>query len=102
MRGRIRIAHIEEIHRNEMKQFNVRGLEILLVNAGGRFYAVENRCPHMGYPLYFGSLEGTTLTCGFHSARFDITTGKPLNRVTDKSLRTFKLTVKDSQLLVEL
>jgi 3-phenylpropionate/trans-cinnamate dioxygenase ferredoxin subunit len=102
MCGYIEIARIEDVPKNGMKLINVRGLEILLVNANGRFYAVENRCPHMGYPLYFGNLEGTMLTCGFHYAKFDVTTGKPLNRVTDKSLRTFKLRVHGSKILVKL
>lgn len=98
----IEIARIEDIPKNGMKLVTVGELEILLVNAGDRFYAIENRCPHMGYPLYLGSLEGTMLTCGFHSAKFDVTSGKPLNNVSGESLRTFKLKVKDSRVLVKL
>lgn len=102
MRRYIEIARIEDFPKNGMKVFNVGGLDVLLANANGNFYAVENRCPHMGYPLYFGSLEGTILICGFHYAKFDITNGKALNRVTDESLKTFKLRTKDSRILIEL
>jgi len=102
MCGYIEIARIEDIPKNGMKMFNIGELGVLLVNADGNFYAVENRCPHMGYPLYLGSLEGTIITCGFHYAKFDITTGKALNNVTDESLKTFKLMIKDSQIFLEL
>ena len=84
MKTYIEIAQANEIPKNGMKKFNVKGLEILIINARNNFYAVDNRCPHLEYPLYLGSLQGTTLTCGFHNAKFDITTGKALNRVTSK------------------
>ncbi|MDH5438849.1 MAG: Rieske (2Fe-2S) protein, partial [Candidatus Bathyarchaeota archaeon] len=62
----------------------------------------ENRCPHMGYPLYFGRLEGKVLTCGFHYAKFDVTTGKSLGSVTDKPLKKFKIKIQNSLVQVEL
>jgi 3-phenylpropionate/trans-cinnamate dioxygenase ferredoxin subunit len=76
--------------------------EILLVNADGKFYAVENQCPHMGYPLYLGSLEGEVLTCGFHYARFNVATGKSLGAVTHKPLKTYKVRIQNSSILVEV
>ena len=63
----VRIADKQEIPKNKMKVFKVEDHEILVVNVEGDFYAFENRCPHMGYSLYLGSLEGKVLTCGFHS-----------------------------------
>jgi len=101
MSGYIETAHIEEIPKNGMKRVNIGRLEILLVNADGKFYAVENQCPHMGYPLYLGSLEGTTLTCGFHYAKFDITTGRALGPTTQRPLKTFKIKIQNSRILIK-
>jgi len=95
-------ARVEEIPRNGMKVVNVDGLEVLLVNVDGKFYAVENQCPHMGYPLYLGGLDGKILVCGFHHAKFDVTSGKALNSVTGKSLRTFGIIVKHSLIFIRL
>ena len=95
----VRIAEIKEIPKNKMLVFKVKGHEILVVNVDGDFFAFENRCPHMGYSLYLGSLEGEVLTCGFHYAKFNVRTGKSLGPVTHKSLRTFKVKIKDSSIL---
>ncbi|QQK78663.1 Rieske (2Fe-2S) protein [Salicibibacter cibi] len=39
-------------------------------------YAVDNRCPHMGFPLHMGSLFDGILTYHWHHARFDVTSFK--------------------------
>jgi len=48
---------------------------ILLVLEGGRVLALDNRCPHMGFPLDRGSIEDGILTCHWHHARFDLASG---------------------------
>jgi nitrite reductase/ring-hydroxylating ferredoxin subunit len=40
-----------------------------------KVYAVDNRCPHMGFPLNRGSVKDGILTCHWHHARFDLTSG---------------------------
>ncbi len=37
--------------------------------------AVDNRCPHMGFPLSKGTVAGDILTCDWHHARFDLSSG---------------------------
>src|SRR5919112_5054951 len=44
---------------------------ILLIYDGGRIFALDNRCPHMGFPLDRGTVEDGILTCHWHHARFD-------------------------------
>jgi nitrite reductase/ring-hydroxylating ferredoxin subunit len=48
---------------------------ILVVHDQGRVFALDNRCPHMGFPLDRGSVEDGTLTCHWHHARFDLASG---------------------------
>jgi len=98
----IRIAGTHEIPKNKMRVFKIENYEILVVNVEGEFYAFENRCPHMGYPLYLGSLEGKVLKCGFHYAKFDVSTGRPLGSFTKEPLSTFKVKIQNSSILVEL
>ncbi len=40
-----------------------------------RAFAVDNRCPHMGFPLAQGTCKDGILTCEWHYARFDLETG---------------------------
>ena len=48
---------------------------ILLVHQGGHVFALDNRCPHMGFPLDRGSVEDGILTCHWHHARFELASG---------------------------
>lgn len=48
---------------------------ILMVHDRGRVFALDNRCPHMGFPLDRGSVEDGILTCHWHHARFDLASG---------------------------
>lgn len=98
----VKIAQAKELPKNGMKLVKVNNIEILLINLNGHFYAFDNRCPHMGYPLFFGKLEDQILTCGFHYAKFDVKSGKPLNKITEKPLRRIKLKRYGSFLLADL
>jgi nitrite reductase/ring-hydroxylating ferredoxin subunit len=40
-----------------------------------KIYAVDNRCPHMGFPLNQGTVKDGVLTCHWHHARFDLMNG---------------------------
>src|SRR5438094_7742763 len=48
---------------------------ILVIYDRGRIFAIDNRCPHMGFPLERGSVEDGILTCHWHHARFDLESG---------------------------
>jgi nitrite reductase/ring-hydroxylating ferredoxin subunit len=97
-----KIAETWEIPRNTMKLFNTKGHEILVINVEGCFHACDNKCPHMGLPLYLGSLDGKVLTCGFHYAKFDVTTGESLGPATKEPLNTYEVRIKNSLVLIKL
>ena len=40
-----------------------------------KVHAVDNRCPHMGFPLNQGTVKDGILTCHWHHARFDLMNG---------------------------
>ena len=48
---------------------------VLVVHDKGRVFALDNRCPHMGFPLDRGSVRDGILTCHWHHARFDLASG---------------------------
>lgn len=77
-------AGISELQEGQMKSVIIEGNEILLARAGDTFYAVENRCPHMGANLSLGELNGTVITCPRHHSQFDLTDGHSV-RWTDRS-----------------
>ena len=53
----------------------VRNSTIALFYHNSRVYALDNRCPHMGFPLNLGTVKDGILTCHWHHARFDLNSG---------------------------
>ncbi|WJH33670.1 Rieske (2Fe-2S) protein [Paenibacillus sp. CC-CFT747] len=49
----------------------------------GQVAAVDNRCPHLGFPLHLGSVCDGILTCHWHHARFDVCSGGTLDPWAD-------------------
>jgi nitrite reductase/ring-hydroxylating ferredoxin subunit len=98
----VKIAEAKAVLKNQMQVFTVKGQKILVVNVEGKLFAIENRCPHMGYPLFFGSLEGDVLTCGFHSAKFNVRTGESVGPVTSECLKTFPVKIQNSSIFIEV
>ena len=72
----VKLADVGEVKHGEKKKVQISDKTILLLNVGGLYYALDNRCPHMGGLLSGGDLEGVTLTCPRHGAKFDVRTGK--------------------------
>ena len=75
----VEVAKVNEIPDGKMKHIEVDGSEVLIANVGGKFYAVSDRCGHMNALLSMGNLKENTITCPFHGARFDVTTGRKLS-----------------------
>ncbi|HEX2033200.1 MAG TPA: Rieske (2Fe-2S) protein [Chloroflexota bacterium] len=67
----------------------------------GRVYAVDNRCPHMGFPLSKGSCKEGILTCYWHYARFDLQSGGTFDPFAD-DLTTYPVKVEGEAVLVDL
>lgn len=51
------------------------GCEVALYNVDGSYYAIENFCPHKGFPLADSRLYGNIVECDHHGWRFSVATG---------------------------
>jgi len=75
----VRAGTLEEIKAKGRLVVHGRHRPILLVHEGGHVFALDNRCPHMGFPLDRGSVEDGILTCHWHHARFELASGERLH-----------------------
>ncbi len=72
----IKVAQTDEVKPGEKKKISLNNKVLLLTNVQGTYYAIDNKCPHMGGSLYEGKLDGGTITCPKHGSVFDVRTGK--------------------------
>lgn len=70
------------------------GTELALYNIGGSFHAIENFCPHKGYPLADSRLYGSIVECNLHGWRFDVRSGECF---TEKkcSIESYEVKIED-------
>jgi nitrite reductase/ring-hydroxylating ferredoxin subunit len=71
----VRAGRLDELERSGRLVVRGRHRPVLVVRDGGRVVALDNRCPHMGFPLDRGPIEDGILTCPWHHARFDVASG---------------------------
>src|SRR5579864_4778484 len=72
---KVRVGSADEIRGKGCSVVHVEGHTLALFAVDGNIYAVDNRCPHMGFPLDRGSVHDGILTCHWHHARFDLCSG---------------------------
>ena len=72
----VEVAKESDVKEGGMKCVSANGKGLLLSRQGGKFYALDNTCPHRQGPLCEGSLSGKVVTCPIHAVQFDVTTGK--------------------------
>jgi nitrite reductase/ring-hydroxylating ferredoxin subunit len=62
----------------ELRQVLLDGRPVVLGNHEGRYYALDDMCPHQGAPFSgFGMLDDKGwVVCGLHGWRFDVRTGR--------------------------
>src|SRR5439155_25591921 len=79
----------------------VRGADhpIAIFIDGDKINAVDNRCPHMGFPLSKGGVHDGILTCYWHHARFDLASGCAFDLWAD-DVATAAIEVRDGQVFV--
>ena len=65
----------------------------------GAAHAVDNRCPHMGFPLHKGTVQDGILTCHWHHARFDLQSGCTFDLFADDAI-SYPVEVKDGEIYV--
>src|SRR5579862_892871 len=97
----IRVAATGEFASNGCHVVQVDGRTLAVVRDKDRLFAVDNRCPHMGFPLSRGSVCDGILTCHWHHARFDLQTGGTFDQWAD-DVRSFPTEIRDGAVWVDL
>ena len=76
LRDPIRVASVDELKEKGCIVVNGHDGPIAVFHHDdGQVHAVDNRCPHMGFPLHRGTIKDGILTCHWHHADFDLESG---------------------------
>jgi len=75
---------------------------VVVFNVDGSFCATQSRCTHRQAPLGKAKLHGSTVTCPFHGAQFNVCTGAVRRGPAEEPLRTHRVVVDGDLGRVEL
>ena len=74
----IEVAKTSQIDDGQLMHIEISDKEILIANINGKFYAMDDRCSHMNARLSLGNISKNIVTCPFHAAKFEVTSGKKI------------------------
>lgn len=112
----VAVGKAGELKDGEKKKVGIGGQEIMVARVGDKYYAIANRCPHMGGDLSMGILTGTMIQCPRHGSQFDITDGHNIRWTSSQGalltiykwiksprpVKTYNVKVEGDDILVEL
>jgi 3-phenylpropionate/trans-cinnamate dioxygenase ferredoxin subunit len=112
----VEVLKAGELQDGQMKEVKAGGQAVLVAKVGDKFYAAENKCPHMGGNLSQGKLGGTVVTCPLHGSQYELTDGSvirwtnwpgPIVAATKlvrrpRAIKTYPVKVEGDKVLVEI
>ena len=97
-----KVAQVDDLEDGDLMAVEVDGEPVCLAKVEGCIYAFTDNCTHISGPLNEGELDGEVLTCPWHGAQFNITTGKVLRGPARQDIATYPVRVEDNTVFVSL
>lgn len=98
----VKVAAVGDIAPGTGMVVEAAGRTLALFNLNGTFYALDNKCPHVGGPLGEGDVAGNVVTCPWHGSKFDITTGAVVGPPARRPVAALRASVKNGEVMVEV
>ena len=102
MANRIDLCNAADIAPGNARRVEAGDLTLAVFNVDGRFYAIDDTCPHRGGPLSEGELEGEVVTCPWHRSTFNVTTGAVLSGPARDGVSHYAIRDSGGELSVEV
>jgi nitrite reductase (NADH) small subunit len=112
----VRVGTVEDVRRDGCRIIDVNGQPVGVISVGEEFFAISDRCPHMGAPMCTGTLSGTfvaagphelvygmderVIRCPWHGWEFDIESGRSLLEPKRVGLKTYRVTQRNGDVVL--
>ncbi len=97
----IKVADAKDILPSQMKEVEVDGQKVIIVNIDSKYYAIGSICTHEGGPLADGTLSGYEVECPWHGSKFDVRTGEVTNPPANEPEPSYEIKVDGNQILIK-
>ena len=97
----VTVGTVAELDEKGFLTAKVGHVPVVVFRDDAKAYAIDDRCPHMGFPLHKGTVENGMVTCHWHHARFDLASGGTLDPWAD-DVRSYAVTIDGGQVIVSV
>ena len=98
----IKVASKKDLPPSKAISVSAGSKQIAVFNIEGKFYAIDDSCTHAGGSLSEGQCQGTVVTCPWHGATFDVTTGAVLSEPAADNVGSYKVVVEGEDVKIEV
>ncbi|PHR89455.1 MAG: biphenyl 2,3-dioxygenase [Blastopirellula sp.] len=98
----IKIAEVDAIPDPGKQVFELDDRIVVLFHVAGQFYCLDDICTHDDGPLGEGALEGTTIACPRHGAKFDIRDGSVVSMPATIATQSYETKVEGQNVLIRV
>jgi nitrite reductase (NADH) small subunit len=96
----VKVAKIDELPSGEGRLVEINQKRIALFNVDGRYYALDDVCPHRGAPLSEGEIEGEAVVCPWHGAIFELATGEVRRFPAATGVATYEVRLEGGEIAI--
>lgn len=96
------VARLDEIPEGSGLRVEVDGIGIGLYRVDDVVHAMEDACPHAGFPLSAGELEGCVINCRAHGWPYDVRTGFPPGDADGFPIPCFAVEIREGRVHIDL
>jgi 3-phenylpropionate/trans-cinnamate dioxygenase ferredoxin subunit len=110
------VGTVADVRSDGCRVIDIDGRRVGVISVDDEFFAVYDRCPHMGAPMCAGTVCGTlvaagahefvygrhdrVIRCPWHGWEFDLETGRSLLEPKRVGVKTYPVTVEDGMVIV--
>jgi nitrite reductase/ring-hydroxylating ferredoxin subunit len=98
----VAVARLDQIPQDRGLRVVIDGIGIGLYRVGDAIHAMEDACPHAGYPLSEGELAGSVIACRAHGWPFDVRTGFDPDNADGFPVPCFAVEVEGNEVRIDL
>jgi nitrite reductase/ring-hydroxylating ferredoxin subunit len=88
------VSHLDDLAVGTLKMVKVDDRRVCLVRTSEGVFAIDHACPHEGYGMTQGALDGNLITCAWHNWKFQVADGACV--VGEEDIGSHPVTVDDS------
>ncbi|MDF1635389.1 non-heme iron oxygenase ferredoxin subunit [Mycoplana sp. MJR14] len=99
---KIRLCSTDDVDWDSAIRVEEGDLILAVFNVNGVFYVTDDLCTHGPGSLSEGYLDGHTIECDFHNGAFDVRTGEVVTPPCMVPVKTYKVSIEDNSVLIEV